>query len=132
MLGLGQLSLNDIGWGTAFFDYDNDGRLDLFTANGSTFQREEDTDRLVPMQNRLYWQKSPEDGFFEVSAVSDEVFPRSRVSRGAAFADYDNDGCVDVFLVNHQDRPALLKNECPTQTDGSRSGSNQRAASEPA
>jgi len=113
MLGLGQLSLNDIGWGTAFFDYDNDGRLDLFTANGSTFQREEDPDRLVPMQNRLYWQQSPEDGFFDVSAVSGEVFSRSRVSRGAAFADYDNDGCVDIFLVNHQDRPALLKNVCP-------------------
>jgi len=31
-----------------------------------------------------------------------------------AFADYDNDGCVDIFVVNHQDRPALLKNDCPT------------------
>ena len=132
MLGLGQLSLNDVGWGTAFFDYDNDGQLDLFTANGSTFQHEDDAEGLVPMQNRLYWQKSPEDGFFDVSSVSGKAFPRARVSRGAAFADYDNDGCVDIIVVNHQDRPALLKNDCtgengwlkvrPEPTQSNRSG----------
>ena len=113
MLGLGQLSLNDIGWGTSFFDYDNDGQLDLFTANGSTFQRDDDTSILVPMRSRLYWQKNPEDGFFDVSGVSGDAFARERVARGAAFADYDNDGCVDILVVNHQDRPALLKNDCP-------------------
>ena len=115
MLGLGQISLNDIGWGTSFLDYDNDGRLDLFVVNGSTFQREEDPSHLVAMRNRLFWQKSPEDGFFDVSMVSGEALTEERVSRGAAFADYDNDGDIDIFVVNHQDAPTLLRNENDTK-----------------
>jgi hypothetical protein len=111
MLGLGQISLQNIGWGTSFFDYDNDGRPDLFAVNGSTFQEESDPTRLVPMKNQLYWQKSPEDGFFEVGAVSGAVFQEFHVGRGAAFADYDNDGDVDVFVINHSDRPLLLRND---------------------
>ncbi|MBI3666977.1 MAG: CRTAC1 family protein [Acidobacteria bacterium] len=111
MMGLGQISLKTIGWGTSFFDYDNDGQLDLFAANGSTFQDEKDPSRLVPMKNFLFWQKSPEDGFFELGAVSGAVFNELHVGRGAAFADYDNDGNVDVFVVNHNDGPLLLHNE---------------------
>lgn len=111
MMGLGQITLKTIGWGTSFFDYDNDGQLDLLTVNGSTFQQEQDPSRLVPMKNQLFWLKNPEEGFFEVSAVSGRIFGTARVSRGAAFADYDNDGDVDVFIVNHDDRPLLLRND---------------------
>ena len=111
MLGLGQISLSVIGWGTSFFDFDNDGRPDLFAANGSTFQDEKDPSRLVPMKNQLFWQKSPEDGFFEVGAVSGAVFREEHVGRGAAFADYDNDGDVDIVVVNHSDAPLLLRND---------------------
>ncbi len=111
MTGLGQISLDVIGWGTSFFDYDNDGRLDLFAVNGSTFQQEKDPSRLIPMRNFLFWQKSPEDGFFEVSRVSGRVFEKPFVGRGAAFADYDNDGDVDVFIVNHGEAPLLLRND---------------------
>ncbi len=110
MLGLGQISLNYIGWGTSFFDFDNDGRLDLFVANGSTFQAEQDPSRLVGMKNLLFWQKSPQEGFFEVGSASGAVFGRPRVARGAAFADYDNDGDVDILVVNHSDAPVLLQN----------------------
>ncbi len=110
-VGLGQQTLSYIGWGTSFFDYDNDGQLDLFTVSGSTFQDETDPSRLVPMRNLLFWQKSPEEGFFEVGAVSGSVFRELHVGRGAAFADYDNDGDVDIFVVNHNDRPLLLRND---------------------
>ena len=110
MMGLGQITLNTIGWGTSFFDYDNDGLLDLFTVNGSTFQDEKDPSRLVPMKNQFFWLKSPEEGFFEVGKVSGAVFQELHVGRGAAFADYDNDGDIDVFVVNHNDRPLLLRN----------------------
>lgn len=111
MVGLGQISLNLIGWGTSFFDYDNDGKLDLFVANGSTFQLAADPSRLTPMRNHLYWQKSPEDGFFEVGSVSGGVFAQEHVGRGAAFADYDNDGDVDIVVVNHGQAPLLLRND---------------------
>jgi hypothetical protein len=111
MVGLGQISLQMIGWGTSFLDYDNDGQLDLFVANGSTFQRPEDLYQLVPMTHHLYWQKSQKSGFFEVSSVSGEPFRQAYVGRGAAFADYDDDGDIDVFVVNHQGLPLLLRNE---------------------
>jgi hypothetical protein len=111
MVGLGQISLQMIGWGTSFLDYDNDGQLDLFVANGSTFQRADDPSQLVPMTNHLYWQKSQQAGYFEVGAVSGDPFRQAHVGRGAAFADYDNDGDVDVFVVNHQGMPLLLRND---------------------
>ena len=107
--GLGQISLDYIGWGTSFFDYDNDGRRDLFVSNGSTFQEKQDPTRLVPMRALLFWNRG-EQGFFEVSAVAGKPFSRKEVGRGAAFADYDNDGDVDVFVVNHGGRPWLLRN----------------------
>jgi hypothetical protein len=111
MVGLGQISLNYIGWGASFFDYDNDGQPDLFAVNGSTFQDEKDPSRLVPMKNQLFWQKSPEDGFFEVGAASGPVFQEQHAGRGAAFADYDDDGDVDIVVVNHSEAPLLLRNE---------------------
>ncbi len=108
--GLNNLTLSNIGWGTSFFDFDNDGKLDLFTSDGSTFQDPKDPTRLLPMKNHLLWQKSPEEGFYEVGPASGAVFNESHVGRGAAFADYDNDGNVDIFVVDYQDRPLLLHN----------------------
>lgn len=110
-VGLGQIALDYIGWGTSFFDYDNDGRQDLLVVNGSTFQDERDPRRLTPMRNLLFQNKGEEDGFFEVGEVSGEVFRKPRVGRGAAFADYDNDGDVDCAIVNHSEGLSLLANE---------------------
>ncbi len=109
-VGLGQVTLDYIGWGTSFFDYNNDGRPDLFVANGSTFQDESNPHKLVPMRNLLFWNKGQE-GFFEVGAVSGRVFRQPRVGRGAAFADFDNDGDVDIVVVNHGGSPWLLRND---------------------
>jgi hypothetical protein len=66
------------------------------------------------MQMRLFWQGSGSDGFFDLSQVSGPVFADPRVSRGAAFADYDEDGDVDVLVMNHQDAPWLLRNDTTT------------------
>jgi hypothetical protein len=108
--GLGQVSLDYIKWGTSFFDYDNDGRLDLLSVSGSTFQEEADPKRLVPMKSMLFWNRGSE-GFFEVGARSGDYFQRRYVGRGAAFADYDRDGDVDVFIVNNGGPAVLLRND---------------------
>jgi hypothetical protein len=108
--GLGQISLDYVGWGTSFFDYDNDGRLDLFVTNGSTLQQRDRPHLLVPQKDLLFWNRGA-DGFYDVSAVSGSFFDSLYVGRGAAFADYDNDGDVDIFVVNHGGRGVLLRNE---------------------
>lgn len=111
MVGLGQISKPNVGWGTSFFDYDNDGNLDLLVVNGSTFQDDRNPGHLVPMKNFLFWQKTSNEGFSEVGAASGEPFQQMHVGRGAAFADYDNDGDMDVFIVNQEGKPQLLRND---------------------
>jgi Flp pilus assembly protein TadD len=109
--GLGQQSLDYIGWATSFIDYDNDGRVDLFVVNGSTLQHRDDPTSLGAMESKLFWNRGPTQGFFDVSPVSGRYFQTEYVGRGGAFADYDNDGDVDAFIVNHGARGALLRND---------------------
>ena len=109
--GVGQIALDFVGWGTFFFDYDNDGKLDLFVANGHTFQRRDAPRSLAPQTAQLFWNHGPADGFYDVSSVGGNYFQSPRVGRGAAFADYDNDGDLDVVVVNHSGDAALLRNE---------------------
>jgi hypothetical protein len=115
--GLGQIALDYIGFGTFFFDYDNDGDLDLFVANGSTFQEKEDPTLLVAMEDQLFWNRGADDGFYEVSGVSGAYFKSKFVGRGAAFADYDNDGDVDIFIANNGGPAVLLRNDGGNQNN---------------
>jgi Flp pilus assembly protein TadD len=110
-VGLGQIALDFVGWGTTFLDYDNDGRPDLFVANGSTFQREDDPSRLVPMRNQLFWNAGADRGFFEAGASGGEAFAVENVGRGAAVADYDGDGDEDVVVTVNGGAARLLRNE---------------------
>ncbi|MEK6611656.1 MAG: FG-GAP-like repeat-containing protein [Gemmatimonadota bacterium] len=109
--GLGQVSLDFIGWGTSFIDYDLDGKLDLFVVNGSTLQSRNDPTQLVPMRSQLFWNRGPDEGFFEVSPVSGDFFRLLTVGRGAAFADFDNDGDVDGIVTVNGGPAHLLRND---------------------
>ena len=109
ILGLGQIALDVIGWGTGFFDYDNDGRLDLYAINGSTFQDEKDKAHLVPMRSFLFWNAG-ENGYFEVGAKAGEPFVTPMVGRGASVADYDGDGDLDLAVVVHGGALRLARN----------------------
>ncbi|MDE0040430.1 MAG: CRTAC1 family protein, partial [Candidatus Poribacteria bacterium] len=107
---LAEISMKDIGWGTDFFDYDNDADLDIFVANGSTFQYLEMPKFLIRQKDRLF--RNERDGtFIDVAGEVGVGALPSRVGRGVAFGDYDNDGDVDVFVVNNHDRAVLLRND---------------------
>lgn len=108
--GLGQIALDYIGFGTSFIDYDNDGNLDIYIANGSTFQMKENPQKLIPMHDQLFWNKGRQQGFFDVTSVSGPAFDSAYVGRGFAAADYDNDGDLDLFVVNNGGPGQLLRN----------------------
>jgi hypothetical protein len=99
--GLGPPSLAKTGFGTAWFDYDNDSWLDLITLNGSVSIIEAQARANDPfplkMKNQLY--RNLGNGRFEdVSPRAGAVFQREEVSRGGAFGDVDNDGDTDVLI----------------------------------
>ena len=107
---LAEVSLKQIGWGTALFDYNNDGNLDIFVANGSTFQELRQPEILISQTDALFHNNG--DGTFsDVSEMTGITALPTRVGRGATFGDYDNDGDVDIFIVNNHAAPILLRNE---------------------
>ena len=110
-VGLGETALPFLGWGTGFADFDNDGWLDLFVANGHLHP---ELDRsflglFYAQRNLLYHNRGGR--FVEVGAGSGEVWSIEKVSRAAAVGDYDNDGDADLFVMNLNDTPTLLRND---------------------
>ena len=116
--GLSAPSRAFTSFGTSWFDYDNDGWLDLLIANGAVkkieaLARQQDP-FPVHQPNQLFQNRGIADGaiaFDEVTALGGEVFELSEVSRGAVFGDVDNDGDTDVLVVNNNGPARLLINQ---------------------
>ena len=107
---LGEESVKYIGWGTDLFDYDNDGDLDIFVANGSTFQHLDKPESLIAQKDQLF--RNDGEGIFGDATKSAGIAAQPlRVGRGVAFGDYDNDGDVDIFIVNNYAQASLLRND---------------------
>jgi hypothetical protein len=100
------VSLPLVGWGTKFFDYDNDGWVDLFVVNGHVYPQ------LPSYRQRNLVHHNNRDGTFtEVAAQLGPAFAEKHSGRGAAFGDIDNDGDVDVVINSLDGAPQLLRND---------------------
>ena len=110
--GLGAPSLPFVSWGTEFLDYDNDGWKDLFVATGHVYPQVDQYNFGMTYEERNQLYHNNRDGTFtEVTEVAGPGMQIKKVSRGATFGDYDNDGDIDVLVLNMGDRPTLLRNE---------------------
>ena len=100
------------GWGLKFFDYDNDGSLDLILANGHPDDMIERYSKQVRYKEPLLLFHQGTDGkLTNVSAQGGSAFERYFPARGLAVGDYNNDGALDVLIANNGGPPVLLKNQ---------------------
>ncbi len=109
--GIGYKTFDVSGFGTRFFDYDNDGWRDLFVANGHVLDNIELFHEGTRYQERKLVFRNIGGEFEEVGARLGPALARPRVSRAAAFADYDNDGDTDVLVANNGQALQLLRND---------------------
>jgi hypothetical protein len=101
-----------VNWGAGFTDYDDDGWPDIFYVTGHAYPEVEGRDvGSVYKSPRIVLRNMGSGRFIDVSAQSGPGITERYASRGCAFGDYDNDGDVDVLVMNMNDPPSLLRNE---------------------
>ncbi len=109
---LGKESYLYVGFGTGFFDADNDGWFELFIANGHIIDNIAEThDVLTYAQPNQLFRNNGDGTFSEISDTAGPYFQRAQVSRGSSFGDYDNDGDVDMLVTQSNGPATLLRNE---------------------
>jgi hypothetical protein len=111
---LAQPTFLPVGWGTAFFDMDNDGWLDILAANGHVYPQMDNIPGAARYQEPILLFRNVRDGTFDdVSNSLASIEAGSQ--RGAAFGDVNNDGQVDVLIMNIGKAPTLLINQSGNQ-----------------
>jgi hypothetical protein len=114
LTGIARGAASYMGWGTSFVDFDNDGFLDLFFANGHVYP---DIDSrglgTTYLQRKQLFRNLGNKRFQDVTDEVGGGLLLKKSSRGAAFGDFDNDGDIDVLVINLNDRPTLLRNDTP-------------------
>ena len=109
-LGIGMATRWMSGWGLKFFDYDNDGNLDLMVANGFPDDLVEEFSHQVTYREPLLLFRNNGKLFENVSERSGPIFSKSFAARGLAIGDFNNDGATDVLIAVNDSAPILLKN----------------------
>ena len=110
--GLEQPTLPFIGFSPLFLDYDNDGHLDMFCANGNPQDVVELlVDHDTYAQRDQMFQNNGDGTYSDISETAGAYFSEELVGRAAASADYDNDGDMDIVIMNSNQRAVLLRND---------------------
>jgi len=109
--GIAQTTEFMSGWGLKFFDYDNDGNLDLMIANGHPDDLIEMLHPGVGFRERLLLFQNDGKNLLNISATSGPVFSKPLAARGLALGDFANDSAVDVLVSVNDGPPQLLRNE---------------------
>jgi len=113
--GIGKATKFMSGWGLKFFDYDNDGNLDLFLANGNPDDLISTLHGEVTYEEPLMLFHNSGKTFTNISTQSGPVFAKPLSARGMAIGDFNNDGAIDVLVAVNNGAPLLLKNNVGTQ-----------------
>lgn len=101
-----------VEWGTGFADFDNDGWPDIMIATGSVYPEVEKVYKEYPHRStRLVYQNLGNGRFRDVTTQTGSGVLSPKSSRGCAFGDFDNDGDVDVLVMNMNEPPLLLRND---------------------
>ena len=109
-MGLGRLTRLMSGWGVKFFDYDNDGNVDLFIANGHPDDKIESHSSHISYKEPLLLLHNNGRALENVGTLAGPVFAESFAARGMAVGDFNNDGAPDVLVAVNDGPPLLLKN----------------------
>jgi hypothetical protein len=107
--GISMAAAQFVGWSSSFVDYDNDGDVDIFKTNGAL-------KHLYGQEDQMF-NNDGTGKFRDVSLELGKYFQRELVGRGACLGDYDNDGDMDIFIVNLNDRCVFLRNNKGNQNN---------------
>ena len=110
---LGELTVGRSGWGNGFFDFNNDGWKDLFTANSHVDDMIEFFQSSKYKEPNSIFANQGNGSFQDVSGEVGEDFLVARAHRGSAFADFNNDGRMDIVVTSLGERPELWENISP-------------------
>ena len=103
------------GWGSGLHDFNNDGWQDLFIANGLVTP-DPDINKITQGQSKQFWLNNGNGGFYEATWNAGDALQDIQSARGTVYADFDNDGDIDIYVAHNNDIGQFLLNTLPAGT----------------